>query len=179
MEMKNGQSKKYLVFGIAGALILGGFVYFLSSGGSDKEEVRVAESVESVQFEVKKDEVEKVDRFANIERVGFFAYDSAELNSSASTILSAWAEKLSENTGSLINIEGHCDERGSKAYNATLGTARANAVRSFLISKGIESTRLHTISFGATRPLNKGSDEGAYAQNRRFEVKEVSTFAQN
>lgn len=180
MELKNENSKKYLVFGTAGALILGGLIFFLSSGGTEKKVATVSESTEQVaQSEVKTADTLKADRFANIERVGFFTYDSAELSTTATTALNAWAEKLTENTGTLLNIEGHCDERGTKSYNVMLGMARANAVKSFLISKGVDSTRLHTISFGESRASSKGNDESAYAQNRRFEVKEVSTFAQN
>lgn len=180
MEYENQNNQKYLVFGIAGALILGGFIYFLSSGGAESEVAKVSENSEAVaETAVVAEESVKVDRFANMERVGFFAYNSAELNASAKNTLSAWAEKLTENTGTLLNIEGHCDERGTEAFNLKLGRSRANAVKSFLLSKGIDSTRLHTISFGESRPLSKGNSESSFSENRRFELKEVSTFAQN
>jgi peptidoglycan-associated lipoprotein len=179
MEMEQDSSKKFFVFAAIGSLILGGFIFFLSKGGepSDSTANVVSETVAS-PVETKTTEV-KADRFANLDKASFFAYDSYQLTSTAETVLSGWVEKLSENTLLQISIEGHCDERGGDAYNLKLGKKRAQSVKDFLVSKGIDGSRLHTVSFGKRRPYAKGKSEASFAQNRRFEIKEVSAaFAQ-
>ena len=64
-------------------------------------------------------------------------------------------------------IEGHADEKGTREYNLALGARRANAVREYLISKGVASSRIRTVSYGKERPLAVCSEESCYAQNRR------------
>jgi peptidoglycan-associated lipoprotein len=66
-----------------------------------------------------------------------------------------------------VTIEGHADERGTREYNLALGERRANAAKNYLQSRGIDASRLTTISWGKERPEALGSDEGAWAQNRR------------
>ena len=68
-----------------------------------------------------------------------------------------------------ILIEGHCDERGTREYNLNLGQRRANSVKEYLVGKGIDPNRLHTISYGEERPIELGMSESAYAQNRRVQ----------
>jgi peptidoglycan-associated lipoprotein len=66
-----------------------------------------------------------------------------------------------------ITIEGHCDERGTREYNLALGERRANAAKDYLISLGVNPGRVKTISYGKERPVAMGSNEAAWAQNRR------------
>ena len=66
-----------------------------------------------------------------------------------------------------MTIEGHADERGTREYNLALGARRANAVRDFLISQGVNASRLQTISFGKERPVELCSNENCYSENRR------------
>ena len=66
-----------------------------------------------------------------------------------------------------VTVEGHCDERGTREYNLALGERRANAARNYLISLGIDAARISVISYGKERPIALGSDESAWAQNRR------------
>ena len=66
-----------------------------------------------------------------------------------------------------LSIEGHCDERGTREYNLALGERRANSVRSYMEALGIDGSRLSVISFGKERPAVLGSNESAWAQNRR------------
>lgn len=177
--MESNKNTKYFAFGIAGSLILGGFIFFLTKGEDQPKtssHEAVVEEQALVKVETKADE--KTDRLAGIARSGFFAYDSAELDGAAQKTLTLWAEKLSEQKAVVLNIEGYCDERGSEAYNLRLGKKRAEAVKSFLVSKGVDASRLHTFSFGESSPLASGHDESAWSQNRRFDLKEVSTFAQ-
>jgi len=100
-------------------------------------------------------------------RTVYFAYDSSQLTSEARSTLSANAEFLKANPSVEVQIEGHCDERGSVQYNLALGEGRAMAVKEYLVAMGVEARRVTTISFGKERPLSYGHDESAWTQNRR------------
>jgi peptidoglycan-associated lipoprotein len=82
------------------------------------------------------------------------------------------ADQETMNPGVKIRISGHADERGSDEYNLALGNRRAAAAKRYLEGKGVDGSRIEVISYGEERPLNPGSDESAFAQNRRdeFEV---------
>ena len=96
-----------------------------------------------------------------------FEFDSASLSVEAQEILRAKAAWLRENTRARVVIEGHCDERGTNDYNLALGDRRAFSAKSFLVDLGITESRLTTVSYGEERPLDPGSDEEAWAKNRR------------
>ena len=96
-----------------------------------------------------------------------FDFDSAELTVSARSTLNRQAAFLSLNPDLMIVIEGHADERGTREYNLALGDRRATAVRDYLVAKGINSARVRTVSYGKERPAVAGSDETAWAKNRR------------
>jgi peptidoglycan-associated lipoprotein len=96
-----------------------------------------------------------------------FAYDSADITPEWQTILEGHANWLKSNGTTSVQIEGHCDERGTEEYNISLGQRRADAVRQFLIDKGVDPNRLSTISYGKSRPLVFGQNEESHAQNRR------------
>ncbi len=99
----------------------------------------------------------------------YFEYDSFSLNSASREALGMAAQWLKANTAQKIQIEGHCDERGTTEYNLALGERRASTVRDFLTSQGVSNSQISTISYGEERPLAMGSDEAAWAQNRRAE----------
>lgn len=101
----------------------------------------------------------------------YFDYDSAELKSEALTTLRENAAFLRENPGLRVQIEGHCDERGTFEYNLALGERRAQSVRKFLVKEGVEPSRLYTISYGEERPARVGHDESAWRWNRRAEFR--------
>jgi len=101
--------------------------------------------------------------------VSYFNYDSSNLNSRAKEILRANAKSLKDHPEMAIQIEGHCDERGSEQYNLALGERRAESVRTFLISLGVSPTRLTTISMGEASAIIEGSTEEAWSKNRRAE----------
>jgi peptidoglycan-associated lipoprotein len=67
----------------------------------------------------------------------------------------------------MVTVEGHCDERGTDGYNKALGERRAEAVKEFLVTLGISSNRLNTISYGEERPIAMGQNEASWAKNRR------------
>ena len=96
-----------------------------------------------------------------------FAFDQYNVEDSDKTILSRQAAWLSKYPSVRVTIEGHCDERGTREYNLALGARRANAVKEFLVSQGVSTARVETISYGKERPICTQSDEACWAQNRR------------
>jgi peptidoglycan-associated lipoprotein len=101
-----------------------------------------------------------------------FDYDQAVVRQADQATLDRKAAILAANPGVKIRIAGHADERGSDEYNLALGNRRAAAAKRYLENKGVDASRIDVVSYGEERPLNPGSDETAYAQNRRdeFEV---------
>lgn len=96
----------------------------------------------------------------------FFDLDSHQIRAEAYPRLDAQAQWLLRYPGVLVRIEGNADERGTRDYNLALGARRAEAVRSYLISRGVPASRIDTISYGKERPIAFGSNEAAFAQNR-------------
>jgi peptidoglycan-associated lipoprotein len=101
-----------------------------------------------------------------------FDYDQAAVRPADQQTLDRKAAILNANPNVKLRISGHADERGSDEYNLALANRRAAAAKRYLENKGVDGSRLDVISYGEERPLNPGSDENAYAQNRRdeFEV---------
>jgi peptidoglycan-associated lipoprotein len=97
----------------------------------------------------------------------FFDYDSDALREDARAALDRNARMLRDNASLSATVEGHCDERGTAEYNQALGERRAQAARDYLVQAGISSGRLRVLSYGKERPFATGTDEAAYAQNRR------------
>ena len=97
----------------------------------------------------------------------FFPYDKAVIEANQKAALDDNVRWLKANGGVKILIEGHCDERGTAEYNLGLGDRRAKAVRDYLVTSGIASIRIGTISYGKERPFVSGNDENAWKQNRR------------
>lgn len=99
----------------------------------------------------------------------YFEFDSSGLTQSAMATLRENAEKIREVPDVMIQLAGHCDERGTQEYNLALGERRALAVREYLIQLGVPGSRMITISYGKEFPAVDGSNESAYAMNRRVE----------
>ncbi len=97
----------------------------------------------------------------------FFDTDSSTVREDGRQTLNRQAEWLKKYGNYQITIEGHCDERGTREYNLALGERRANAARQYLIAQGIPASRIKTVSYGKERPDPVGSDEAAWARNRR------------
>lgn len=100
----------------------------------------------------------------------YFDYDQALIRPDAKEPLKNAAEALKGNSNSQVTVEGHCDERGSSEYNLALGERRAQAVKGYLRTLGIDGKRLSTISYGKERPADQGHTEEAWAKNRRAEL---------
>lgn len=107
------------------------------------------------------------DESLNIGDRVFFGYDSAVLTSEAQDALQRQAGWLRSNDDVRIVIEGHCDERGTREYNIALGERRAASAKRYLVSLGVDGSRISTISYGKERPSVLGHDNSAWAQNRR------------
>lgn len=98
-----------------------------------------------------------------------FAYDSSALKTAEKSKVAVVADFLRSNPANAVEIEGHCDERGTEEYNRSLGERRALAIREELVRLGIDANRIDTVSFGEDHPANPGHDETAWSQNRRGE----------
>lgn len=104
----------------------------------------------------------------------FFDYDQSEIRADQRATLDAKIPVLRANPAVRILISGHADERGSDEYNIALGQARAAAARRYLTDNGIDPSRIQITSYGEERPAVQGTDESAYAQNRRAEFEIVA-----
>jgi len=96
-----------------------------------------------------------------------FDFDKYDIRPGDAEVLKENASLLMKNPGVKIQIEGHCDERGTVEYNLALGERRANSARRYLISLGLTGDRISTISYGKEKPLDPGHNEEAWAKNRR------------
>lgn len=96
-----------------------------------------------------------------------FSVDQSSLTDEAKRILDGQAAWLVNNPEYDVVIEGHADEQGTREYNLALGARRANAVKEYLLAKGLPSSRLKTLTYGKERPLEVCSQEACYAKNRR------------
>jgi peptidoglycan-associated lipoprotein len=103
----------------------------------------------------------------------YFDFDSYSLTGSAKAELQKIATTLKSQQSVRIQVEGHCDERGSNEYNLALGERRARAIQEFLTAEGVSNTNLSTISYGEERPAVVGSTEEAWAKNRRGEFRRL------
>ena len=97
----------------------------------------------------------------------YYDYDRYDLSADARTILRANADWLKANPNTRVEIEGHCDERGTNEYNLALGAKRAQAAREYLVTLGVVGGRLSTISYGEEIPVCKDASEDCWKQNRR------------
>jgi peptidoglycan-associated lipoprotein len=97
----------------------------------------------------------------------FFDYDKSDIKAEGRQVLQRQADWLKKYSNVTVTVEGHCDERGTREYNLALGERRATAVKKMLVALGVPANRVSTISYGKERPAVVGSNEAAYAQNRR------------
>ena len=103
-----------------------------------------------------------------------FDYDKALIRGGDASVLDQKVAILQANSGLRVRISGHCDERGSDEYNLALGNRRATAAKQYVVSHGIDGSRIETVSYGEERPIASGHDEATWAQNRRDEFEILS-----
>lgn len=100
-------------------------------------------------------------------KVIYFDLDRSDIRAEHRDVVIAHGQYLAANPTATVTLEGHCDERGSREYNIGLGERRANAVKQLLTAQGVSTSQITTVSYGEERPAVMGSDENAWAQNRR------------
>ena len=103
-------------------------------------------------------------------RVIYFDYDSANIRADFNETVAAHASYLAANPSTVVTVEGHADERGSREYNLALGERRSLAVRKQLVLLGASAGQIKSFSYGEERPAVDGHDEGSYEKNRRAEL---------
>ena len=99
--------------------------------------------------------------------VVYFDFDKYDLSPEARAQLEKQAGWLKQYANITVTVEGNCDERGTREYNLALGERRASSAKNYLVALGVDPNRIQTISYGKERPAVPGSDEAAWAQNRR------------
>ena len=104
----------------------------------------------------------------------YFDFDSSKVRRDSADALRAHAKHLSMNPSASVRLEGHADERGTREYNLALGERRGDSVARFLQSNGASSSQIEVVSYGEEKPANYGSDDRAWAENRRVELVYVS-----
>jgi peptidoglycan-associated lipoprotein len=107
------------------------------------------------------------DLVANVGDRVFFDFDRSTVRADQRPVLERQAAWMGRFPDVRVQVEGHTDERGTREYNLALGQRRANAARDVLVAGGVNGARIQTISYGKDRPAALGSDEAAWAQNRR------------
>ena len=107
---------------------------------------------------------------SNLPRIVYFDYDSYVVKDEYRPVIEVNAKALSSDRKRKVAVEGHTDDRGSSEYNLALGQRRAESVVKSLTLLGAEASQLEPVSFGKERPAVQGSDESAYAKNRRAEL---------
>ncbi|MBD3648734.1 MAG: peptidoglycan-associated lipoprotein Pal [Pseudomonadales bacterium] len=105
-----------------------------------------------------------------LEGVVYFDFDQAIVKRGFHEELDKHAQFLADNRNQNVRLEGHADERGTREYNLALGERRANAVRAYLVAQGASGSQIEVISFGEEQPAVMGSNEAAWAKNRRVEI---------
>ncbi|MCC7381100.1 MAG: peptidoglycan-associated lipoprotein Pal [Deltaproteobacteria bacterium] len=108
---------------------------------------------------------------SSIEQTIYFDFNEASIREDSKQILTRIASMMGKDSGIRIEVEGHCDERGSTEYNLHLGERRAQAVEKYLVTQGVKTSQVEVISYGEERPLDVNSSEAAWAKNRRAEIK--------
>ena len=107
------------------------------------------------------------DLIVNVGDRVFFALNSHDLDDDSKSRLQDQASWLKQYSNVAITVEGHCDERGTNNYNTALGERRANSTKKFLVSLGVDASRLNTISYGEEKPFCFDSNESCWFKNRR------------
>ena len=104
------------------------------------------------------------------QRVVYFDFDRSSIKSEARAVIEAHAQHLAANPSARVTLEGHCDERGTREYNLSLGERRAKAVQQVMVLLGVSARQIEFVSYGEERPAAMGHSESAWRLNRRVEL---------
>lgn len=136
--------------------------------GTAEETKKAPEQITEQEAKVESQEVpSQVQEISGLFKDIHFDYDKYDVKESDRPTLTAVADYLRKNSAQKLLIEGHCDERGTSEYNLALGDKRARAVKDYLVSLGVSSARIDTISYGKEKPLCMEHADGCWARNRR------------
>ncbi len=138
-----------------------------SASGSSSSSATAAGTTSSSASSSTTAPMSDAEKLAQVGNTVYFGFDSSELAGEAQATLDRQAAFLNVNPTMVVIIEGHADERGTREYNLALGDRRAVAVRDYLLAKGLNAARVRTVSYGKERPAVSGSNEEAWAKNRR------------
>ena len=131
-----------------------------------QETIETASAEQTRQAVMEKTRKDK-ERNAFITKDVYFDFNKSVIRPNMVPLLIHKTDWLQKNPDMSVIIEGHCDERGTDAYNKALGDRRAESVKNFLVSLGISANRLNTVSYGEERPIAIGQNEASWAKNRR------------
>ncbi|MDA8536092.1 peptidoglycan-associated lipoprotein Pal [Alphaproteobacteria bacterium] len=138
-----------------------------ASGSSSSSATATGSTSSSASSSTTATQMSDAEKLAQVGNTVYFGFDSSELAGEAQATLDRQAAFLNVNPTMVVIIEGHADERGTREYNLALGDRRAVAVRDYLLAKGLNAARVRTVSYGKERPAVSGSNEEAWAKNRR------------
>ncbi|MDC0966887.1 peptidoglycan-associated lipoprotein Pal [Alphaproteobacteria bacterium] len=138
-----------------------------ASGSSSSSATAAGSTSSSASSSTTATQMSDAEKLAQVGNTVYFGFDSSELAGEAQATLDRQAAFLNVNPTMVVVIEGHADERGTREYNLALGDRRAVAVRDYLLAKGLNAARVRTVSYGKERPAVSGSNEEAWAKNRR------------
>ena len=138
-----------------------------ASGSSSSSATAAGSTSSSASSSTTATQMSDAEKLAQVGNTVYFGFDSSELAGEAQATLDRQAAFLNVNPTMGVSIEGHADERGTREYNLALGDRRAVAVRDYLLAKGLNAARVRTVSYGKERPAVSGSNEEAWAKNRR------------
>lgn len=154
---------------LTGSVLSLGLLAGCSSTSEVKDEQPVQEASTEIPATQEMTESETT-KSVTLDTTFYFDVDDATLRPNAISIIKAHAERIKSDQ-KVIRIEGHADERGTDAYNQELGQRRAAAVRDVLVSMGVDSSKIETVSYGEKSPIEAGNTEMAWQRNRRVELK--------
>ncbi len=157
---------RYKILGLIAAVALVAACETAPSGGASAGGAGAAGGAKSAKTMAVKPGSQE-DLVVNVGDRVFFNYDKFNINAEARKTLELQAAWMKRNASVTVTIQGHCDERGTREYNLALGERRANAVKDYLVTLGVNPQRIDTISYGKERPVAIGSTNAAWAQNRR------------
>lgn len=132
----------------------------------DEEAERAAEAAR-LRAEQLKAEADAMARETFVNDDIYFDFDSSVITPDAQILLRSKAAFMRNYPDTTVEVEGHCDERGTEAYNMALGERRAESAKSFLVNLGIDPLKIYTISYGEERPIDPDHNEAAWSRNRR------------
>lgn len=146
------------------------FVLALVSACASKSNVEVEEEYDVIENQEQANNINKAtaddsEEVSVPDRI-YFGFNKYNISNDSAEILNLQAEWLKSDPSIKIVVEGHCDERGTREYNLALGERRANAVKNYLVKKGIKANRIKTISYGKDKPVFVGTGEAVWAKNR-------------